>query len=216
MKRTGFTLIELLVVIAIIAILAAILFPVFAKAREKARQSSCSSNAKQLMLGVLMYAQDYDEILTPYFLYEGPDANWLISWMQLIQPYVKNAQLCACPSWSDVDHYHDHDNVATGLQKAVLIPKESYTTSSLGAASKALGAINRPSETIYVFEEKCLAQIGGLSDGYYVGIATSSIAANLNARSDLEPHNGGMNCAYVDGHAKWQTKFATDGSDFTP
>ncbi|MGE5531060.1 MAG: prepilin-type N-terminal cleavage/methylation domain-containing protein, partial [Bacteroidota bacterium] len=61
MKRTGFTLIELLVVIAIIAILAAILFPVFAKAREKARQSSCLSNIKQISLGILGYAQDYDE-----------------------------------------------------------------------------------------------------------------------------------------------------------
>ena len=63
MKRSGFTLIELLVVIAIIAILAAILFPVFAKAREKARQSSCLSNVKQIMLGVLQYCQDYDENL---------------------------------------------------------------------------------------------------------------------------------------------------------
>ena len=66
MSRRGFTLIELLVVIAIIAILAAILFPVFAKAREKARQTSCLSNVKQLGLGLMMYAQDYDEKLPSY------------------------------------------------------------------------------------------------------------------------------------------------------
>ncbi len=73
MRRKGFTLIELLVVIAIIAILAAILFPVFARAREKARQTSCLSNLKQLSLGVLMYAQDYDERLPMlYFNTGGP------------------------------------------------------------------------------------------------------------------------------------------------
>ena len=70
--RKGFTLIELLVVIAIIAILAAILFPVFAKAREKARQTTCLSNQKQLNLAVLSYAQDYDEILTPSLIYWVP------------------------------------------------------------------------------------------------------------------------------------------------
>ncbi len=95
MKRRGFTLIELLVVIAIIAILAAILFPVFARAREKARQTSCLSNVKQLSLGVLMYTQDYDERL-PYCDCNAYSSgtNWAIS----TQPYVKNAQIFVCPS----------------------------------------------------------------------------------------------------------------------
>jgi prepilin-type N-terminal cleavage/methylation domain-containing protein/prepilin-type processing-associated H-X9-DG protein len=220
MRRTGFTLIELLVVIAIIAILAAILFPVFAKAREKARQTSCLSNVKQLTLGVLQYAQDYDELLTPGYQYEGPDTNWLISWMQLCQPYIKNAQVCVCPSWSDTSHYTDGVNVAGGLQKAILIPYESYTTEwGGGAAGQPLGKIPRPAETIYVFEEKAVsrAPVGlGYADGYYCGTSTVTVAAGLNARADLQPHNGGMNCGYVDGHGKWQTRFATDGSDFTP
>src|SRR5512144_498244 len=83
LKRRGFTLIELLVVIAIIAILAAILFPVFAQAREKARQISCLSNIKQIGLGVLMYAQDYDE--TYPFAWGQTGA-----WYESVDPYIKN------------------------------------------------------------------------------------------------------------------------------
>jgi len=93
--RKGFTLIELLVVIAIIAILAAILFPVFARAREKARQTACLSNIKQLALGLLMYAQDWDETLPAGYYYAGDfNANWQIQ----VQPYVKNAGIFHCPS----------------------------------------------------------------------------------------------------------------------
>ena len=89
--RRGFTLIELLVVIAIIAILAAILFPVFARAREKARQTSCLSNVKQITLSALMYAQDYDETL-PFGHSYG---FW---WYQVLQPYANNEQIFYCPS----------------------------------------------------------------------------------------------------------------------
>ena len=97
MDRKGFTLIELLVVIAIIAILAAILFPVFAKAREKARQTSCLSNVKQTTLGLLMYVQDYDERFGLDGGYNG-DNTWARQWPIAVQPYVKNAQILRCPS----------------------------------------------------------------------------------------------------------------------
>src|SRR5580700_9124178 len=125
-KRSGFTLIELLVVIAIIAILAAILFPVFARAREKARQISCISNFKQVMLGTLMYSQDYDEYAPLYFagcigVYPGEVGSQRghpgycnggyggaeIYWQQLIAPYIQNqvgdnfnnaSRVFVCPS----------------------------------------------------------------------------------------------------------------------
>ena len=111
MYRRGFTLIELLVVIAIIAILAAILFPVFARAREKARQASCASNLKQLALGFMMYAQDYDDKLPGQNLAHYPggptaypnDACCVernIAW-EVTQPYIKNRQVLQCPSEND-------------------------------------------------------------------------------------------------------------------
>ena|ERR1035438_2069785 len=100
MRRRGFTLIELLVVIAIIAILAAILFPVFAKAREKARTSSCSSNEKQILLAAIQYAQDYDEHFN--VAYNFP-TNMNVPWYQLLQPYMKSMQILYCPSQAGGD-----------------------------------------------------------------------------------------------------------------
>ncbi|BCM88298.1 hypothetical protein IAD21_00129 [Abditibacteriota bacterium] len=93
----AFTLIELLVVIAIIAILAAILFPVFARARENARKSSCQSNLKQIGLGMLQYTQDYDEQTLPIRSDTGVTGTRNI-WFSLVQPYVKSTQLFVCPS----------------------------------------------------------------------------------------------------------------------
>ena len=92
-KRQGFTLIELLVVIAIIALLAAILFPVFAKAREKARQTACLSNEKQIALALLSYSQEYDEVNTL-------DLRGGLYWMDALSPYIKNEQIFVCPSAS--------------------------------------------------------------------------------------------------------------------
>lgn len=96
-RHTGFTLIELLVVIAIIAILAAILFPVFARAREQARKTSCLSNLKQIGTAIVMYAQDYDENLVPVAtgICPGPTS---FGWADLAYPYVKNEKVFDCPS----------------------------------------------------------------------------------------------------------------------
>ena len=108
-RRRGFTLIELLVVIAIIAILAAILFPVFAQARAKARQAACMANLKQLGLAFEMYCQDYDELL-PIWGYgdtsqpdNGPDEGFY-AWDTVIDPYTKNQQILLCP-----DNPYDRD-----------------------------------------------------------------------------------------------------------
>jgi len=96
-KYQGFTLIELLVVIAIIAILAAILFPVFAKVREKARQTSCASNLKQIGLAEQQYAQDYDEMYTGAYKPADPNNNNRVHWPALLYPYVKAAGAFSCP-----------------------------------------------------------------------------------------------------------------------
>jgi prepilin-type N-terminal cleavage/methylation domain-containing protein/prepilin-type processing-associated H-X9-DG protein len=97
--KSGFTLIELLVVIAIIAILAAILFPVFARARENARRSSCQSNLKQIGLGIMQYTQDYDEILPMGGDNSaGAGGQRLSPWHSVVQPYVKSTQIFKCPS----------------------------------------------------------------------------------------------------------------------
>src|SRR5688572_7142500 len=102
-KRRGFTLIELLVVIAIIALLAAILFPVFARARENARRTTCQSNMKQMALGMIQYTQDYDE----KFGFGGcgstcadfpTECGTAGSWAEMVQPYIKSTQIFKCPS----------------------------------------------------------------------------------------------------------------------
>src|SRR6476646_9537285 len=96
-SKSAFTLIELLVVIAIIAILAAILFPVFARARENARRSTCQSNLKQIGLGVLQYVQDYDERYPQYKMDSGVTGT-RSTWFAQTQPYLKSTQIFTCPS----------------------------------------------------------------------------------------------------------------------
>src|SRR6266540_7422599 len=108
----GFTLIELLVVIAIIAILAAILFPVFAQAREKARQTACLSNLKQLSSAMLMYAEDNDGLFVPVIGRSSrTETNfYLMSWMHLLEPYVKSRGVYVCPSSGHLSQDYTKNN----------------------------------------------------------------------------------------------------------
>jgi prepilin-type N-terminal cleavage/methylation domain-containing protein/prepilin-type processing-associated H-X9-DG protein len=190
MKRRGFTLIELLVVIAIIAILAAILFPVFARAREKARQTSCLSNVKQLMTAWLMYAQDYDEMSNRYAGYTAPAVVIPVGgkdyWFELLEPYTKNSQIFSCPSYRNTDVYSGgqhapHPNFPDGVNYG-------YNT-YLG--SIALAYIEHP------------ARVGVIVDGLnnYWRIQKPP-ATNHYAWHSLR-HNSGYNTGFADGHAKW-------------
>ena len=143
-KQNGFTLIELLVVIAIIAILAAILFPVFAKAREKARQISCASNEKQIGLAFTQYVQDNDET------YPGTGTGFQSGsgWAGDIYPYAKNTGLYKCPDDSSAGA---PDVVSYGYNTA--IPNNPIAVSGdTSGVSGALSALNSPAKTVLLFE----------------------------------------------------------------
>ncbi|MFP3905159.1 MAG: type II secretion system protein [Armatimonadota bacterium] len=143
MTRSGFTLIELLVVIATIAILAAILFPVFARAREKARQASCLSNVTQLILGIHMYAQDYDDMLSCHANGVLPDYVYLLYHLghpvtpSPLSPYVKNADIVNCPS----DHPPDKQSYGWNF------PHGPQRTDN-GNTHVSLAMVSYPSEAI--------------------------------------------------------------------
>ncbi|MFO7948302.1 MAG: DUF1559 domain-containing protein [Armatimonadota bacterium] len=187
--RKGFTLIELLVVIAIIAILAAILFPVFARAREKARQASCLSNVKQLGLGVLMYVQDYDEQF-PASQYTSPATNPHNAWFRAILPYVKNEQIFVCPSDDQKDSAKWNKD-GNAWDQSDTFPL-SYCISDAASAWHSLSWIQYPSETGMIMDAE--------------GVARAYEADSWCARCyaiDEDRHNDGFNACMVDGHAKW-------------
>ena len=194
--RKGFTLIELLVVIAIIAILAAILFPVFARAREKARQSSCLSNVKQLALATLMYCQDYDEMI-PYddldYDGSGDEAAGDGTWRGMIRPYCKNSQLFICPSKRLTSNVFDGRWNDYGMNAGYAMNVCHWAAGAPTAPyGQALARVEDSSSCILLLE----------SDG------THSIGQESNTRGWLpgaygKRHNDGCNYAFVDGHAKW-------------
>ena len=207
--RRGFTLIELLVVIAIIAILAAILFPVFARAREKARQTSCLSNVKEIVLGTLMYVQDYDERL-PRLYYRDPD-RVMTSITMMIEPYLKNVQIWNCPSAA---------RTTTGVAGLSL---NSYSYQQMLDFVK-LATIQRSAEMVMWFDG-CQDGWGNgrgyrPSNGYnsvvssqtgwpdncdnsHWGTPVGSFTGDGRPGFNFSPrHNGMGNVGFCDGHAK--------------
>ena len=199
MNRRGFTLIELLVVIAIIAILAAILFPVFARAREKARQSACTSNLKQLALGCLMYAQDYDERMPPRYYRIDPAVPGGPNWCDhLVQPYIKNAQLVMCPSTQARSYGYSQDYLNNRMLAQIQSPAETVMICDVKRSYNDSGGISwdlsvrRPSifggpPQVPASDEDDLPLAG---DPIYTPRARGV-------------HNGGANVAFCDGHVKW-------------
>lgn len=196
MDRRGFTLIELLVVIAIIAILAAILFPVFARAREKARQASCQSNLKQLGLAANMYSSDYDEWWVPMSMGAPQGTAWTA---QLLQPYIKNLQLFECPSctyagprncscWQPQQpRYMSYGfNCGAGGQNGTSMPNWQ------GPMGRKLTTIEAPAETLFVGDSGCI----NIGPG-------SAYPSQGSTCPGWDPrHNEMVNLGFVDGHVK--------------
>lgn len=199
--RDGFTLIELLVVIAIIAILAAILFPVFARAREKARQTNCLGNTKQLATAAMMYASDYDETLCRSFL-DLDRSGWgevgEPTWRSSLYPYVRNAQLFFCPSHKVTSdpfdgRWNDYGRNAGYAINVCHWDASSGTGSHTPPYGQALAMVQAPSECI-IFTESDGDTPEGISAKDTRWLPTDAWATR---------HNGGANYAFVDGHAKW-------------
>ena len=195
MKARGFTLIELLVVIAIIAILAAILFPVFAKAREKARQTSCLSNIKQLCLSNLQYIADYDQTCIRWqrYQYQQPVATDYRSMPALLTPYVKNDQIFICPSATTTVRARSyHVNVAALANAGMDSPIDNQT----GYTSTKEGQINAVM-TVFIWDGSVVST-EDWTWTHYSSRTPDGANYALTAR-----HNDGLNVGFYDGHAKW-------------
>lgn len=222
--RHGFTLIELLVVIAIISILAAILFPVFARAREQARKAACMSNLKQIGLGMTMYVQDYDGT----FPVGWRDAAVDVYWYQVLQPYIKNKQVFICPTAGPIlksdgtlqhsggygyniggtaytaNGYNDWPGNGFGY-------RAGYWMTSSGNGPLKISVIDEASETIMITDP---ASFGYHSNGFSaVGYNASKYMPVLHGgkvgpfadgeSTTAPPLEGGGNYLFADGHVKY-------------
>ena len=225
-SRIGFTLIELLVVIAIIAILAAILFPVFAKAKAKAQQTTCLSNIKELALAVLMYASDYDDT-APLAAYAGHwSTKWhngttysTLRWAGQIYPYVNNLGIYYCPS---VPNYFDTppcSYLGNGVIFWYMTEKQLGEVVLTSGTGVQMGHIDAPANIIMLCEQ----YYGGffshicLTPQPYSGTTFTGYSNRRGSQaSDLKTdvHNDGSNYAYCAGHAKWQRAASVLSGDY--
>ncbi|MGI5818854.1 MAG: DUF1559 domain-containing protein [Armatimonadota bacterium] len=237
-QRKGFTLIELLVVIAIIAILAAILFPVFARARDKARQASCTSNLKQIGVALMMYAQDYDERFPPYEVNHGTSTRRASAAYDLVHPYINNEEVHVCPSGEyDTTSSTGHGGAATrggfdvtgpgvlttGIRSSYSVvrqqsdPAQHVIPTPFPSSGRKMAQFERPAETIMVFE--AVSYYVGNKAG--IGFNNDDTPALWHATTTgrcgqmMYRHNLQMNVVYADGHVKSVPKL-TDIRAFMP
>jgi prepilin-type N-terminal cleavage/methylation domain-containing protein/prepilin-type processing-associated H-X9-DG protein len=234
MKKRAFTLIELLVVIAIIAILAAILFPVFARAREAARATSCKSNLKQIVTGAMMYSQDYDEKLVASWDSYVHQAGGATYWMGMILPYTKNTGIYSCPSFSgpregnlnnpQVSSYgHSHNFLGWGLANTpgmadIQSPAETIYFTDRARRSWAQFIANPDDENIIKSNDNdCTAciraytQCAGCPAGGPYGMGACCQAVTVGS-----VHSGMVNIAFLDGHVKAYRPSAVTRPYFDP
>jgi prepilin-type N-terminal cleavage/methylation domain-containing protein/prepilin-type processing-associated H-X9-DG protein len=231
-QHVAFTLIELLVVIAIIAILAAILFPVFAQAREKARGAACLSNTKQMGNAIAMYTQDYDERLPP----GGRDTDKPNRWYDLTDAYIKNRQVYTCPSASDIRMPTSGNVWVAGGYGCNQNVMDWNNRDGTGTGGRGLAEMPTPADTFVVSDgaqlkstivnanrnpESWLEYIGGspsdpnrkgsdwqvMPPGSWGSEGSKRYESydtwGNQGRRPVPRHNKGLNVIYADGHAKW-------------
>ena len=209
--RRGFTLIELLVVIAIIAILAAILFPVFAKAREKGRTTSCTSNVKQLMMAVAQYSSDYDTKLPPGAQIASLTApqtgpvykDAVLRWIDVIYTYMRNTQIAICPTnVEDTLNSYGWNYVNFGYNP--ISPGAGWVTK--------VSRVKCPADVILIGDHEDYKARSQLNSELLYSTVAPDLATNNDTGLVAKRHSEGGVYGWLDGHAKWQSWSSMFGS----